>query len=338
MKLHIHPYQLLFKYPFSIAHGIRTYTDSVFIAIEKDGLMGYGEATLPPYLADNSATTIDFFKNISIEAIYLRFNSKMDIFENKDTSNMPAKAAIDMALWDLKGKEEGRKVDTYFNKDLRKKPIYSTYTIGISTEDELQKKMADATDFKYIKLKLNGKNDKEHILNFRKISDKPFAIDANQAWTNLDEAKQMHDFLVAQNCFLIEQPFEKSDNQKTKALKTFSQLPIIADEAFQTIDSLEQMAENYDGINIKLMKCGGISNAHKIIESAQQLDLKILIGCMSESACGCAAAASLQSFADWTDLDGPWLLKNNPFDGYTIQNGEITTLMNEGLGIGTSLF
>ena len=322
-----------FKYPFSIAQGVRTYTDCVFIAIEKDGILGYGEATLPPYLTDTIKSTTAFLQDIDIVDSHHRFNSNLDLFENDEGTNMPAKASIDMAFWDLKGKLEGRKVDSYFKRSVLQKKPNSTYTIGISSEEELKNKLLDATDFKLIKLKLNGKNDEEQILNFRKYSDKAFAVDANQSWTDIDQAKRMHDFLIAQNCFLIEQPFEKHDTQKTTALKNYSHIPIIADEAFQTIDSLEQIAEAYHGINIKLMKCGGISNAYKIIEKAKQLDLKILIGCMSESACGCAAAAILQAFADWTDLDGPWLIKNNPFDDYIIQDGQIRTLQNTGLGI-----
>lgn len=337
MKLHILPYQLQFKYPFSIAHGIRTCTDAVFVAIEKDGILGYGEATLPPYLKDNQSTSIAFLQNIEIEKLYNRFILNIELFDDSIT-DMPAKASIDMAFWDLKGKLENKKVSAYFDQTTKQKLIFSTYTIGISSEDELKSKLADASDFRLLKLKLNGKNDKDLILNFRKYCNKPFAIDVNQAWTNLDEAKKMHDFLLAQNCFLIEQPFEKSDIKKTKELKQHSQLPIIADEAFQTIDTLVQIADAYDGINIKLMKCGGITNAFKIIQEAKKLELKILLGCMSESACGCAAAASLQSFADWTDLDGPWLLKNNPFHDYTLEHGEIMTLQNNGLGITTSLF
>ena len=342
MKLFIQPYRLQFKYPFAITHGIRTFTDAVFIAIEKDGLWGFGEATLPPYLSDTVQSTCQFLESLNTQQIEINFDQLQQLstesLPGKKDENMPAKAAFNMALWDIKGKIENKKVDTYFKNESAVSTVYCTYSLGVSNEQETALKLKDAVDFKLIKLKLDGTNDQERILNFRKFSDQPFAVDANQAWQNLDQAKAMHDFLITQNCFLIEQPFPKNDHQLAAAFKQYSTLPVMADEAFQTIDDLEKIANSYDGINIKLMKCGGISNAYAIIEKAKSLQLKILIGCMSESACGCAAAAMLQSHASFTDLDGPWLINNNPFNGYDLLNGEIITQGPSGLGVSTHLF
>jgi L-alanine-DL-glutamate epimerase-like enolase superfamily enzyme len=342
LKLFIHPYRLQFKYPFAIAHGIRTFTDAVFIAIENEGVWGYGEATLPPYLNDTVQSTQQFLTSCTISQIKFYFDqleqlSTIDLPGKKD-ENMPAKAALNMALWDLKGKLENKKVAAYFTPESPVSPVYCTYTLGVSNQQETALKLKDAVDFKLIKLKLDGTNDQERILHFRKFSDQPFAVDANQAWQQLDHAKAMHDFLITQNCFLIEQPFPKNEHQLAAAFKQYSTLPVMADEAFQTIDDLEKIADSYDGINIKLMKCGGISNAYAIIEKAKSLQLQLLIGCMSESACGCAAAAALQSHASFTDLDGPWLINNNPFVGYGLLNGEIVTQGPSGLGISTDLF
>lgn len=342
MKLFIQPYRLQFKYPFAIAHGLRTFTDAVLIAIENEGLWGFGEATLPPYLYDTVQSTCQFLASLHPQQIDLNFDQlqqqSIESFPGNKDANMPAKAALNMALWDLKAKSENKKVDAYFKNETALSPVYCTYTLGGSSQQETASKLKDAVDFKLIKLKLDGTNDQERILNFRKFSDKPFAVDANQAWRNLDQAKEMHDFLITQNCFLIEQPFPKNNYRLAAAFKHYSTLPIMADEAFQTIDDLEKMANSYDGINIKLMKCGGINHAYAIIDKAKSLKLKILIGCMSESACGCAAAATLQSHASFTDLDGPWLINNNPFVGYDLLNGEIITHGHIGLGVSTKLF
>lgn len=342
MTLFIQPYRLQFKYPFAIAHGIRTFTDAVFIAIESEGLWGFGEATLPPYLVDTVQSTSHYLASLTTAQLTINFK-QLQTFSTTDLpgkkeQNMPAKAALNMALWDLKGKIENKKVAAYFKNDTAASPVYCTYTLGVSNEQETALKLKDAVDFKLIKLKLDGVNDRERILHFRKFSDQPFAVDANQAWQNLDHAKAMHDFLITQNCFLIEQPFPKNEYHLAAAFKQYSTLPVMADEAFQTIDDLEKMADGYDGINIKLMKCGGISPAYAIIEKAKSLHLKILIGCMSESACGCAAASMLQSHASFTDLDGPWLINNNPFEGYDLLNGEIITQGPSGLGVSTDLF
>ncbi|MEI6311400.1 MAG: enolase C-terminal domain-like protein [Bacteroidota bacterium] len=332
-------YPLQFKFPFHIAHGIRSHTDCIFLKISSDSYAGYGEITLPPYLPETIASCLDFLKKIQFEkysgdnidptAISASIHEQWDGF-------YPVKAAINNALWDLKGKMEVKSVRDYLTNDTNSPEC--TYTIGISSRSDMLEKIYHATNFNLIKLKLDGIQDVEIIQTFIKYSDKTFAVDANQSWNDIDYAKKMIDLLSKTKCILIEQPFEKSDRKLSALLKQFSSLPIIADEAFQNIEDIDSIATSFDGINLKLLKCGGISNATQIITSAKQHQLKILIGCMSESACGCAAASMLQQSADWVDLDGPYLIHNNPFEGYEIRAGKILIENNIGLGIHTNLF
>ena len=339
MKLSYIQYPLVFKYPFKIAHGIRTETPCLFVKLELENNVGYGECTLPPYLKDTIESSISFLEKIDF-SIYenMDFNPTeiSNEIDKNYTENYPIKAAINMALWDLKGKIENKLVDTYFYTN--KKTPYCTYTIGVSNEQEIKEKIASSSNFEIYKLKLDGINDFETIEYFTKYSDKPFAIDANQCWKSIEEALEIVALLEQKKCFLIEQPFDKLDREMSQLLKNKTKIPIIADEAFQHINQLRELSESFDGINIKLMKCGGISNALEIIKQAKELDLKILIGCMSESACGCAAGSMLQHDADWLDLDGPYLINNNPFDGYKIQNGKIEIAGNIGIGLETGLF
>lgn len=332
-------YPLQFKYPFHIAHGVRSHTDCIFIKITYENYSGYGEITLPPYLPENITNCLDFLKQIHFEnysndmldptAISASMNEQYKGF-------YPVKAAINNALWDLKGNIELKSVRAYLPTETNSPEC--TYTIGVSSASEMQEKINQATNFNLFKLKLDGICDVETIQTFTKYSDKAFAVDANQSWKDLDYAKKMIDLLSQTKCILVEQPFEKSDRKLSALLKQYSSLPIIADEAFQNIEDMDSIASSFDGINLKLLKCGGISNATQILTSAKKHRLKILIGCMSESACGCAAASMLQQYADWVDLDGPYLISNNPFEGYEIRGGKILCENKIGLGIHTHLF
>jgi L-alanine-DL-glutamate epimerase-like enolase superfamily enzyme len=314
MQLSYHIYPLKFKYPFHIAHGVRNHTDCIFIKINHENHVGYGEITLPPYLPENITNCLDFLKQIHFE------NYSKDILDptaisasinNQFKGFYPVKAAINNALWDLKGNIELKSVRAYLPTETNSPEC--TYTIGVSSASQMLEKLNQATNFNLFKLKLDGIHDIEIIQTFTKYSDKAFAVDANQSWKDLDYAKKMTDLLSQTKCILIEQPFDKSDRKFTALLKQDSSLPIIADEAFQNIEDIDSIATSFHGINLKLLKCGGISNATQIINSAKQNQLKVLIGCMSESACGCAAASTLQSMADWVDLDGNLLITNDLF-------------------------
>lgn len=339
MKISYYPYQLAFRYPFRIAHGHRTHTDCLFIKLEEGAHSGYGECTLPPYLEDTIDSSINFLNSMHLADICDGSWHPEEIsnhLEHTRSKNFPIKAAINMALWDLKAKKEGRSAASYFEQSHNLPNC--TYTLGVSSKEEMKEKLATVPNFKLFKLKLDGKNDEEMISAFSQMSNRPFAVDANQSWQSMNHAMKILERLDKLNCFLIEQPFPKSDRLLSKELKKAAAIPIIADESFQQIDELEELAESFDGINIKLMKCGGISNAYKILQKAEELDLKILIGCMSESALGCAAAAVLQASAEWVDLDGPYLINNNPFEGFQVLDGTISISGPFGLGVDTQLF
>ena len=339
MKISYFVRALKFKFPFKIAHGIRTHTDCVFVKIELNKMTGYGEATMPPYVTDNLQTTCSFLDAIDLThytSTSFDPNLISGMLDKLYPANYSAKAAINMALWDLKGKLENQLVATYF-KHSNHIPN-CTYTIGLGDSKSMKDKLALASNFNLIKIKLDGQQDESIIKDYLNNSSKPFAVDANQSWKDKNYVEKMLQLLDNTNCFLIEQPFEKNDRENSQWIRSLTSIPIIADEAFQHIDELEDLATAFDGINIKLMKCGGISNAYKIVEKAKALDLKILIGCMSESACGCAAASVLQQYADWVDLDGPYLISNNPFQGYEVKEGKIQLQFQSGLGLTTTLF
>jgi L-Ala-D/L-Glu epimerase len=182
---------------------------------------------------------------------------------------------------------------------------------------------AERYGFEIFKIKLDGENDEEIVGDFRKLSNKPFAVDVNQGWRNITEASGKINWLKDQGCLFVEQPLAKNALDEMKRLKQHSVLPVYADESCQRSNDLEKLHDCFDGVNIKLMKCGGITEAYQMIRKARELNLKVLIGCMSESSVGCTAAAHLAPLADYADLDGPYLIANDPFEGMKIGYGRI---------------
>lgn len=315
MKIHTYVYRLEFRYPFRIAHGIRTGTDAVYVRIESANHIGYGEATLPPYLKDTIESTLAFFSNS-----YLR-NIPDDFFPDQiseELDNMmpgyfPAKAALNMALWQCYASKKGQNISESIGIKSALIPPHS-YTLGIGSKDEMKVKLQHGLDhgFEFFKLKLDGVNDIQVVTDYLSLTNYPFAVDVNQGWKDLAQAIDIAQFLKTFGCVLIEQPFHKSDRKETSELRQHISIPLIADEACQLPGDIKPLSEVFDGINIKLQKCGGISAALQMIQIAKEHHMKVLIGCMSESSVGCNAAETLAPLCDWADLDGPWLIKNDP--------------------------
>ncbi len=335
MKLIYVPYSLEFKHPFGLAHGSRTHTDVVYVKLESDGFFGYGEAALPPYLGETQTSVIAFL--LSAKEILKNFSlpffieEVITVINSLVPENNAAKAAIDIALHDLLGKYLNKPV--YELLGLQKpQPKNTSVTISIGDLNLIPKKIEELKDFAILKVKLGSKNDKEIINCIRKHTNKSLVVDVNQGWTDKHFALEMIEWLNTKNVLFIEQPLEKSKYDDIAWLTQRSLLPIIADESMQGLADMNKIAGCFNGINLKLMKCSGIHEAVKIINNAKEKKLKINIGCMSESSCGIAAAAQLMESADWIDLDGPLLIKNNPFSGITYDNGRLQLTNLPGTG------
>ncbi len=324
MKLRYYPYELKFKHPFAIAAGTREVTPVVFLELEHKGITGFGEAALPPYLSETQDTVINFFSKLNTAQFDdpCAIQQILDYVFAVDKKNFAAKAAFDIALHDLVGKFLNKPCYEIFGLNKKNCP-QTTFTIGMDTPKIILQKVNEARDFNLLKVKLGGPFDKLIIETIRSETDKPICVDANQGWNEKEFALDMINNLKDQGAIFIEQPLEKNKLEDAKWLKVKSPLPIIADEAIQTYNDIERIKDAYHGINIKLMKCGGMNEAMKMIKRAKELDMKILIGCMSESSCGVSAAAQLSPLADWADLDGPLLISNNPFNGITYEKGKI---------------
>lgn len=336
MKLSYTPHTLYFKRPFKIAHGTRDSTPIVIVELEYEGQIGYGEASMPPYLGESHETVISFLKIVSpilekhkdpfgIESIL----SEIDLIAPNNTS---AKASIDIALHDLIGKLKNKPCWQLLEGDKNDAP-YTTYTLGMDEPEIIKQKIIEGDEFKILKVKLNGENDKLIIDTIRSVSNKPIAIDVNQGWKNKEQALEMIHWLSDKNVLLVEQPLPKNNWDDANWLFGKSPLPLYADESIQRYADLVKVKDCFHGINIKLMKCTGMHEAYKMIKRGRELKLKLLIGCMSETSCAISAAAQLSPFTDHADLDGPLLIRNNLFDGITFTGGKITLNDKPGIGV-----
>ena len=335
MKLSYSPHTLYFKRPFKIAHGTRSSTPIVLTQLEYEGFIGYGETSLPPYLGESHETVLSFLKKAStiIQSLKNPFEVEFIIHELDKIAegNTAAKASLDIALHDLLGKLQSKSCWQLFNGD-KNNTSFTTFTLGIDEPEIIRQKIKEGNEFNFFKVKLNGEDDKLIINTIRSITDKPMAIDVNQGWTDKNVALEVIDWLSDKNVLFIEQPLQKDNLDDAHWLYERSPLPIFADESVQRLSDINKVKDCFHGINIKLMKCTGMLEANKMIAMAKELNLKLLIGCMSETSYAISAAAQLSPFVNYADLDGALLVNNDLFSGINFINGKIT--LNELPGIG----
>ncbi len=334
MTLQFNPYELHLKHVFTLASGSRSVTPAMLTEIRYEDTVGYGEASMPPYLGESVESVSGFLKMVDLS----RFDSPFlveEIVAYIDAlapGNHAAKASVDIALHDLVGKLMNQPWYRIWGLDPRKTPNTS-FTIGIDTPEVVKEKVREASPFRILKVKLGQKNDREMIETVRSQTDKPLCVDVNQGWTDKRMALEMIHWLKEQGVVFVEQPMPKESVDDIAWLTANSPLPVIADEAIQTVADFRTIQGAYSGINIKLMKCGGMHAAYTMISMARALDMKVMIGCMTETSCAVTAAAQLSPLADWADLDGNLLINNDLFKGIKIIDGKIILPELPGIGI-----
>lgn len=335
VKLVWSPYNLILKYPFTISTYSRTTTPVVLIEIHYKGYIGYGEASLPQYLGETQDSVIGFLKKVDLNRFFdlTAIDEVLDYVDRIAVGNTAAKASIDIALHDLIGKMKGKSWHEIWNLNADNAPD-TTYTIGIDTDEVVKKKTAEvASDFKILKVKLGGVDDKRMIEVIRSVTNLPLAIDANQGWKDRSEALEIAHWLKEQGVILIEQPMLKTDLEGSAWLTAHSPLPIFADESVQRLADMEKIRGAFSGINIKLMKCTGMNEAYKMIELAPSLGFDVMLGCMTETSCAISAASQLSPAVNFADLDGALLITNDCFTGTTIKSGKIILNNLPGIGV-----
>jgi L-Ala-D/L-Glu epimerase len=334
MTLQFRSYELHLRHVFTLASGSRTTTPGIQTEIRFGDIVGFGEASLPPYLAENVGSVGNFLKLVDLSQFDSPFlvEDILEYIDNLAPGNHAAKASVDIALHDLVGKLINQPWYRIWGLDPRKTPNTS-FTIGIDKPEIVREKVREAGQFRILKVKLGQKNDKEMIETIRSVTDTPLCVDVNQGWTDRSKALEMIHWLKERGVVFVEQPMPKASIDDTAWLTANSPLPVIADEAIQTISDFKKIQGAYNGINIKLMKCGGMHAAYTMISMARALDMKVMIGCMTETSCAVTAAAQMSPLVDWADLDGNLLIDNDIFEGIKIKEGKIILPELPGIGV-----
>ncbi len=334
MTLRYRPYTLELRHVFTIANSSRTTTPVVLTEIEYDGVTGYGEASMPPYLGESHASVLDFLARVDLSKYENPFELETILrdIDAISTGNAAAKASVDIALHDLLGRLMQQPWYNIWGFDARKTP-YTSFTIGIDTQDVVRQKTKEAAEYKVLKVKLGRDTDRMIIETIRSVTNTPITADVNQGWKDRAVALDMLHWLKEKNVVMVEQPLPKEQVDDLAWLTERSPLPIIGDEGVQRLADIPKAKGVYHGINIKLMKCTGMREAHKMIVLARSLGMKVMLGCMTETSCAISAASHLSPMVDWADLDGALLIGNDVFDGTQVVDGKVTLRDRPGIGV-----
>ncbi|HBY02939.1 MAG TPA: dipeptide epimerase [Rikenellaceae bacterium] len=335
MVLTFRSFDAQMRHVFTIANSSRTTTPIVLTEIEWDGYVGYGEAAMPPYLGETQASVIEFLKKVDLS----RFSSPFEIqdiltyVDSITSNNTAAKASVDIALHDLVGKIMGQPWWKIWGFNPAITPNTS-FTVGLDTEEVVKEKTREASPYKVIKVKLgrDEKTDKMMVNAIRSVTDTIICVDANQGWKDKHYALEMINWLNERNVNMIEQPMPKLLLDEAAWLTERSPLPVIADEACQRLTDIHKLKGAYHGINIKLMKCTGLREAREMVTLAKAFNMRLMMGCMTETSCAISAAAQLAPEMEWADLDGNLLISNDVFSGMKIVDGKVTLSDTPGIG------
>lgn len=325
---------LKLRNPFRLSYGTSETRQAFWIRLKNDA--GWGEGTIPPYYGVDLEEMTCVWQNAANNTSPFP-NDPQEIPAWIGEGPAPARCGLDIALYD----RIARNLNLPLYKVLRvpfPQPKPSSFTIAVDTPAEMARMASQVKDFPIIKVKLGGDSqDMDRLSAIRKVRrDVKLWVDANSGWT-LDEAQQYLTELALLGVEMLEQPLDKADITGMGILQSKTKIPIVADESIQSFKNLEEIAKvGVLGVNIKLMKVGGLSPALKMIRQAKELGLKVMLGCMIETSIGTTAMAHLMGLGDWLDLDASALIVNDPFEGMTLDS-TCTVRMPEGIGLGVKI-
>lgn len=333
MKLDVQTFDLKLTTPFRISRHVQYTAANVLTRITHEGVTGIGEAAPSEHYGEYRETVMAALKLLgnelgddpfALDDIFKRLNHAIRL-------NPSAKAALDMALYDLIGKLLNVPVYKLLGLNAAQTPLTS-FTIGIDTPEVMAQKALAARDYPILKIKVGTPNDVANLKAIREVSNAVIRVDANTAWTPKEAVRAINE-LAEFDIEFVEQPVAPHDLAGLKYVREHVPLPIITDESSITVEDIPRVAECTDGINIKLMKCGGLYHALKMIHVARAHNLKIMIGCMIESSLAITAAAHLTPLIDYADLDGHLLVDDDPYTGVKVEQGKLILPEGPGLGV-----
>lgn len=332
MKLIIHTFKLYTRKVFTTSHGSASYRHSLVIELIEDDKRGYGEATEILYygkdikkmvaLVQKHKTWIESLDLLPPGIQFQRWNERLG--EDKFVL-----CAIDMAYHDLWGKLKGKKLVDLWGLDINKNKL-SSLTVGIDTIPNMLKHI-DENPWPLYKIKLGTDYDMEIMKAIRAHTDRPIKVDANGGW-NVSQTIKYSGILKDLEVEYIEQPLPMEQFDQMEIVYKASALPLYADESCHTPDDIESCIGKFHGINIKLMKCGGLTPALEMIDMARRKNLQIMIGCMTETSIGISALGQILPLVDHADMDGSILISNDPASGVFLDYGKAVYPNENGTG------
>lgn len=334
MELTAHTLDLTLTTSFRISRSVQTHAYNVQTRIDSDGVEGIGEAAPSSFYGERRETVLvaltDFAEQIEAEPGHIE--DIVTAMDRRMHANAAAKASVDMALYDLLGKRLGAPIYQLLGLNPERTPLTS-FTIGIDEPAAMARKAAQAAEtYPILKIKVGTGRDLEIVRAIREATDATLRVDANAAWTPKEAIRVIRE-LEPYNIEFVEQPLHPADLEGLRFVREHVALPIIADESCVTEEDIPGLVGAVDGINIKLMKCGGIHHALRMIHTARAHHLKVMLGCMIESSLSITAAAHLTPLVDYADLDGNLLVRDDPFDGVRVERGKLMLPERAGLGV-----
>jgi L-Ala-D/L-Glu epimerase len=334
MNLTYEPLRLTLHEPFTISRGTATAAENLIVTLSSDGVTGIGEAAPDEHYGEFAGTVEAYLGRLQdvLRGDVPPITALHALLEEVARLNPAAKAAVDMAAYDLLGKRLGAPVYELLGIDRDQAPRTS-FTLGIDTPEVMARKAREARGYPILKVKVGTESDEANLDAIRQEHpDAIIRVDANTAW-GPKEAVDRIERLARFDLEFVEQPVKGHDLEGLGYVTSHVSVPVITDESCVVPSDVAKVAPYVDGINIKLMKCGGIYPALQMITIARGLGLKVMMGCMIESSLAITAAAHLSPLLDYADLDGQLLIDDDPFQGVTVEDGRLILPTGPGLGV-----
>lgn len=324
MKMRLHPFDLRLAHPFTISRGTLYTQPTLIVELEDGGLRGFGEATANDYYGHTVESMLANLESLRSKIESASWNHPAELWEamSGDLTGDPfSLCALDQAAHDLWGKREGRATLELFGGSFEMPRPSSNFTIGLDTIETMVAKLHETPDWPCYKIKLGTPNDLAIVKRLREETTVPFRVDANCGWS-VSEALEKIPVLESLGVELIEQPLPADRIGEVGQIAGRTRLPVVADENCQVPSDVSVCADaGFTGINIKLVKCGGLTPAMRMIQEARARGLKVMVGCMTESSVGISAIAQLLPWLDFVDMDGAALLAGDVADGVRVERG-----------------
>lgn len=334
-SLEFRPMVLKLRHTWTIARGSSDEKKNGLLSVTAEGVTGYGEAAANKRWNQSYETAEAAFAKVkkAVDGLspweHLAWLERAEAEAGADAEVV---AALDTALWDWKGKRLGVPVHRLLGVPTGRMPVTS-FSIGIDTAEAMKAKTKEAEAYPLLKVKVGLANDEENVAAIRSVTKKPIRVDANEGWKSVEEAVAKIAWLRGQGVELLEQPLPQSRNADMAKVRPGAGLPLVADESVLHARDVPPLVGLFDGINVKLAKCGGITRAYELAVLGRALGFKLMLGCMIESSLGIASAIAVAPLYEWLDLDGNLLISNDPWKGLTFSNGKWALPEGPGLGV-----